>query len=298
MIPVTIYIDTDHWQQACTGINLISRYYCSFPDRAPGTYSLTKKTLMEKIFKGKVALITGGSFGIGQATAIAFARKGADVVVADLIEDAEQVTMKAITAEGGKAIFVPCDVSKAADITVMMDKIFDTFGRLDFAFNNAGIEGTLAPSHECTQENWDKVLAVNLTGIWLCMKHEIARMKQQGKGAIVNCASIAGLMGFPNLPAYVASKHAVIGLTKTAALENAQSAIRINAVCPGAIRTPMIDRITGKDKVVEQRFIDMEPMGRLGEPEEVAEAVVWLSSDAASFVTGHALTVDGGWQAA
>ncbi|HEU4552517.1 MAG TPA: SDR family oxidoreductase [Chitinophaga sp.] len=252
---------------------------------------------MEKIFDGKVALITGGSFGIGRAAAVAFAKKGASVVVADLIEDGEQATLKEITAAGGNAIFVQCDVSKAADVTAMIDRTFNTYGRLDFAFNNAGIEGISAATQECTRENWEKVLAVNLTGVWLCMKHELPHMLRQGKGAIVNCASVAGLIGFPNLPAYVASKHAVIGLTKTAALENAQSGIRINTVCPGVIRTAMIDRITGKDKAVEQRFTDMEPMGRFGEPEEVAEAVVWLCSDAASFITGHALTVDGGWLA-
>ncbi|SHN25131.1 SDR family oxidoreductase [Chitinophaga sp. CF418] len=252
---------------------------------------------MEKIFNGQVALVTGGSFGIGRATAIAFAKRGASVVIADLIEDAEQVTMKEIAAMGGKAIFVPCDVSKAADIATLIDKTFSTYGRLDFAFNNAGIEGISAATHECTQENWEKVLAVNLTGVWLCMKHELSHMQRRGKGAIVNCASVAGLIGFPNLGAYVASKHAVIGLTKTAALENAKQGIRINAVCPGVIRTPMVDRITGRDKVAEQRFIEMEPVGRFGEPEEVAEAVVWLCSDAASFVTGHSLTVDGGWLA-
>jgi len=252
---------------------------------------------MEKIFDTQVALVTGGSFGIGRATAIAFAKRGASVVVADLIEDTEQITMKEIAAVGGKATFVQCDVSKAADISAMINNTLSTYGRLDFAFNNAGIEGILAATHECTQDNWEQVLAVNLTGVWLCMKHELPHMLQQGKGAIVNCASVAGLMGFPGMPAYVASKHAIIGLTRTAALENAKQNIRINAVCPGVIRTPMVDRVTGKDKAAEQRFTDMEPMGRFGEPEEVAEAVVWLCSDAASFITGHALTVDGGWLA-
>lgn len=218
-----------------------------------------------------VALVTGGSFGIGKATTIAFAKRGASVVVADLIEDTAQLVLKEITAIGGKAIFVHCDVSNAADVTVMIDNTFNTYGRLDFAFNNAGIEGISATTEECTRENWEKVLAVNLTGIWLCMKHELPHMQRQGKGAIVNCASVAGLIGFPGLPAYVASKHAVIGLTKTAALENAKLGVRINAVCPGVIRTAMIDRITGRDKAAEQAFTDMEPIGRFGEPEEVAE---------------------------
>jgi len=252
---------------------------------------------MEKMFNTQVALITGGSFGIGRATAVAFAKRGASVVVADLIEDKEHITMKEIAAMEGNAIFIQCDVSKANDVTSMINKALSTYGRLDFAFNNAGIEGTLAATHDCTQDNWEKVLAVNLTGTWLCMKHELPHMQRQGKGAIVNCSSVAGLMGFPGMPAYVASKHAIIGLTRTAALENAKQGIRINAVCPGVIQTPMIDRVTGKDKTAEQRFIDMEPMGRFGKPEEVAEAVVWLCSDAASFITGHALTVDGGWLA-
>jgi NAD(P)-dependent dehydrogenase (short-subunit alcohol dehydrogenase family) len=253
---------------------------------------------MEKIFENKVALVTGGSFGIGQAAAIAFAKRGAKVVIADSVEDKEQETLKKIKETGGEALFVKCDVSKPGEITAMIDKAFSAYGRMDYAFNNAGIEGVSALTQECTQENWEKTLAINLTGIWLCMKHELPHMLRQGKGAIVNCASVAGLIGFPGLPAYVASKHAVVGITRTAALENAKLGIRINAVCPGVIRTAMIDRITGKDKVVEKQFIDMEPMGRMGEPAEVAEAVVWLCSDAASFVTGHALPVDGGWIAA
>jgi len=248
---------------------------------------------MEKTFKDKVAIVTGGSFGIGQATAIAFAKRGAKVVVGDWIEDSE--TLQQIKKEGGEALFVKCDVSKDSDVKNLVDKTIKAFGRIDFAFNNAGIEGTTANTHECTEENWDKTISINLKGIWLCMKHEIPHMLKQGKGAIVNCASIAGLVGFPGLPAYVASKHGVTGLTKTAALENAKQGIRINAVCPGVIKTAMIDRVTGKDKTAEKQYEDMEPVGRMGSPEEVAEAVVWLCSDAASFVTGHPLAVDGGW---
>ncbi len=177
----------------------------------------------------------------------------------------------------------------------MIENVISTFGKLDFAFNNAGIEGVMGHTHECTEENWDKTIGVNLKGIWLCMKYEIPRMLKSGNTAIVNCASVAGLVGFPGLPAYVASKHAVIGLTKTAALENAKLGIRINAVCPGVIKTDMIDRLTGKDKEVEKQYVSMEPVGRMGSPEEVAEAVIWLCSDASSFVTGNSLPVDGGW---
>jgi len=248
---------------------------------------------MEKIFDQKVAIVTGGSFGIGKATAEAFARRGAKVVIADWIEDDSVIHQ--ITNEGGSAIFIKCDVSKIGDVGSMVDQTIKKYGKIDFAVNNAGIEGATALVHECTEENWDKTLGINLKGIWLCMKHEIPQMLKQGHGAIVNTASVAGLIGFPGLPAYVASKHAIIGLTKTAALENAKHSIRINAVCPGVIKTPMIDRVTGNDKTVEKQYEDMEPVGRMGMPEEVAEAIVWLCSDAASFVTGHAMPVDGGW---
>jgi len=256
---------------------------------------LIKKLRMEKIFENRVALVTGGSFGIGAATAVAFAKRGAKVVIADIIEDIEEETIKAIHDVGGEVMFVQCDVSKPADVTALMDKLLITFGRLDFAFNNAGIEGVSAITHECTGENWDRTLSVNLTGVWLCMKHELSHMINNGKGVVINCASVAGLVGFAGLPAYVASKHAIVGLTKTAALEYAKSGIRVNAVCPGVIKTAMIDRITGKDKMMEKQFEAMEPIGRFGEPSEVAETVVWLCSDAASFVTGVALPVDGGW---
>ena len=253
---------------------------------------------MEKIFENKVALVTGGSFGIGQATAIAFAQRGAKVVVADWLEDKDQETAKRIKAIGGESVFVKCDVSKNDEVQALTDKIMSIYGRLDFAFNNAGIEGISAPTHLCTEENWDRTVGINLKGIWLCMKHQISIMLKQGNGSIVNCASIAGLVGFPGLPAYVASKHAVAGLTKTAALENAKMNIRVNAVCPGVIKTPMVDRMTGKDKVAEKQFENMEPVGRMGQPAEVAEAVIWLCSDGSSFVTGQALAVDGGWVAA
>ncbi|MBA4054475.1 MAG: short chain dehydrogenase [Marivirga sp.] len=251
---------------------------------------------MERIFENKVAIVTGGSFGIGKATAKAFAKRGAKVVIADWVEDYS--TLKEIQNDGGSALFVKCDISKPSDVTALISKTMETFGRLDIAVNNAGIEGATAPTHECTEENWDKTININLKGVWLCMKQEIPPMLKAGKGAIVNIASIAGLVGFVGLPAYVVSKHGIVGLTKTAALEYAKQGIRVNAVCPGVIRTPMVDRTTGKDKAVEKKFEEMEPVGRMGEPEEVAEAIVWLCSDAASFVTGHALAVDGGWIAA
>lgn len=252
---------------------------------------------MEQVFAGKVALITGGSFGIGRATAIAFAKRGAKVVIADWVEDPEGETLEQVKQAGSEGLFIRCDVSKASDVKLVVEKTIGAFQRIDFAFNNAGIEGSSAPVHECSEENWDKTININLKGIWLCMKYEIPTMLQQGKGAIVNCASVAGLSGFAGLSAYTASKHGVIGLTKTAALENAKSGIRVNAVCPGVIHTAMVDRVTGKDKEVEKAYVAMEPVGRMGTPEEVAEAVVWLCSDAASFVTGHAMAVDGGYSA-
>jgi len=249
------------------------------------------------MFKNKVALITGGSYGIGRATAIAFASRGAKVVIADWMEDPNQEAINAIKALGSEVLFIKCDVSNNSQVKEMIEKIISTFGRLDYAFNNAGIEGVSAPTHECTEENWDRVIGVNLKGIWLCMKYEISQMLKQGKGVIVNNASIAGLVGFQNIPAYVASKHGVIGLTKNAALEFAKLGIRVNVVCPGVIKTPMIDRFTGKSKEVEKQFESMEPIGRLGAPEEVAETVIWLCSDASSFITGDAIPVDGGWVA-
>ena len=248
---------------------------------------------METTFKNKVVVVTGGSSGIGKATALSFAQKGAKVVVVDWIENDE--TMSLLKKTGEKFLFIKCDVSKESDVKVMVEKTIETFGRLDYAFNNAGIEGKSAPTQDCTEENWDKVIGINLKGIWLCMKYEIPEILKQGKGAIVNCASVAGLVGFAGLPAYVASKHAVVGLTKTAALENAKLGIRINAVCPGVIATPMIDRLIQNDKEAEKQFVGLEPVGRFGQPQEIANAVIWLCSDQASFVTGHAMAVDGGF---
>jgi len=245
-------------------------------------------------FAGKVALVTGGSSGIGRASARAFARAGARVMVADVMVEGGQDAVRLIQEAGGEATFMPVDVTNAAAVTTLIAKTVEVYGRLDYAHNNAGIEGVIGPTADCTEDNWDRVLSVNLTGVWLCMKYEIPQMLQQGGGAIVNTASAAGLVGARGIPAYVASKHGVVGLTKTAALEYARTGIRVNAVCPGVIRTPMVERLLGDRPRAEARLTDLEPIGRLGTPEEVAETVLWLCSDAASFVTGHAMAVDGG----
>jgi NAD(P)-dependent dehydrogenase (short-subunit alcohol dehydrogenase family) len=252
---------------------------------------------MKRMFEDKVALVTGGSSGIGRATALAFARAGASVVVADVAEDGGEETVELIKETGGVADFVRTDVSKAADVAALIRAAVSTYGRLDYAFNNAGTDGELAPTADCTEENWDRLIATNLKGVWLCMKHEIPQMLQQGSGVIVNMASVAGLVGFPGIPAYSASKHGIVGLTKAAALEYAKAGIRINAVCPGAIRTPMLTRFWANTPGIEAQLVALEPVGRLGEPEEIAEAVVWLCSNGASFMTGVAMPVDGGWTA-
>lgn len=250
---------------------------------------------METIFKNKVIIVTGGSFGIGKATAIAFAKQGAKIVIADWAENPETIAF--IKDLGNDVIFIKCDVSRSDEVKSMVEKTIATFGRLDYAFNNAGIEGNTALTPDCTEDNWDKTIAINLKGVWLCMKYEIPEMLKQGKGVIINCSSVAGLVGFEGLPAYVASKHGVVGLTKTAALECAKHGIRINAVCPGVIQTPMIDRLTGKKKEAIEQYTALEPLGRFGQPEEIANAVLWLCSDEASFVTGHGMAVDGGFVA-
>ena len=247
--------------------------------------------------EGKVSLITGGGSGIGKASALAFAREGSKVVVADVNVDGGDETVRLIQDTGGEATFVRADVSNASDVSAMVDHAVQTYNRLDCAFNNAGVSGGPGRIHEYTEDDWSRVLDINLTGVWLCLKYEIIQMLNQGGGAIVNTASVLGLVGGSRSPAYGATKHGVVGLTKTAAVDYAQSGIRVNAVCPGYIRTPMIEQGILLDPGGEERVVSRHPMHRLGTPEEVAETVVWLCSDAASFVTGHAMAVDGGYVA-
>jgi NAD(P)-dependent dehydrogenase (short-subunit alcohol dehydrogenase family) len=253
---------------------------------------------MAGILDGKVALITGAGSGIGQATSRIFAREGAKLVLADVVEEGGNRTLKIVQDLGANAIFVKCDVSQWSDVERVVNQAVQNYGRIDCAFNNAGIEGKGGNTHECTQENWDRVLAINLTGVWLCMKAEIAQMvKQGGNGAIVNTSSGAGLAGVRGMPAYVAAKHGVAGLTRAAALEYGKQNIRINAVCPGPIRTPMMGRLMQNRPNIEERFARSGPLKRLGEPEEIGEAVAWLCSDHASYVTGLPMPVDGGFMA-
>ena len=252
---------------------------------------------MTNAMRGKVALVTGASSGIGRATAIAFSAAGATVVVSDVDRPGGEETVSLIENAGGTATFIHADVSEAADVEALISGIVASHGQLDYAFNNAGIEGRQASIAEATEENWDRVTSIDLKGCFLCMKYELQQMLKQGSGSIVNCASIAGLVGFPGTSAYVASKHGVIGLTKSAALECASTGIRVNAVCPGVIATPMVDRVTGKAPEAEAAMARMQPMERVGQPEEIAAAVLWLCSDAASFVTGIAMPVDGGYVA-
>jgi NAD(P)-dependent dehydrogenase (short-subunit alcohol dehydrogenase family) len=244
---------------------------------------------------GKIAVVTGGGSGIGRSTTLVFAREGAKVVVADVVSEGGEETVQEVKKAGGEAVFIKTNVVEAADVEAMVKHAVSTYGRLDCAFNNAGIAGAAARTADYTQAQWDRVIAINLTGVWLCLKYEIEQMQKQGGGAIVNTASVAGLVGFRHGPAYVAAKHGVVGLTKTAALEYAKANIRVNAVCPGVIRTPMFEKGLKLDPRIETTMTVREPIGRLGKPEEIAEAVVWLCSDAASFVTGLPMAVDGGW---
>lgn len=245
--------------------------------------------------KRPVALVTGAASGIGRAAAKGFASAGYTTIFADVHKvDGDEAIAECAT-DGGSCHFIQCDVSDEPSVRSLVSKIVADFGRLDAAFNNAGIEGAQAPTGECTTDNFDHVIAVNLRGLFLCMREELQQMtEQETGGAIVNCSSVAGLVGFAGIPAYVASKHGVVGLTRNAALEYAHQKIRVNAVCPGAIETPMLERLMSSG-VPRESILATEPVGRLGKPEEIAAAVLWLCSPAASFVTGQAIAVDGGW---
>lgn len=240
------------------------------------------------------ALVTGAATGIGRATALAFAKRGCSVVIADIDLSRTEVVADEIRAMGTEALAVRADVASPADVESLHQATLDAFGRLDYACNNAGIEGLQAPMTETTLENFDRVIGVNLRGLFLCMQAQLPIMIRQGSGSIVNVASIAGLVGFPGLPAYCASKGGVIQLTRTAALEYATQGIRVNAVCPGAVKTEMIDRITHEDPETEKAFAALHPMNRMGTVDEVASAIVWLCGPEAGFITGQALAVDGG----
>lgn len=242
---------------------------------------------------GKVALVTGAGSGIGKAIALVMAREGAKVVVADIMEETGEATVQQIRSEGSEAVFVRADVSHETDIQSMINSTVESYGRIDCAVNNAGIDGDTAITADCSRENWDRVIGINLTGVFLGMKYQIPHMLKQGGGAIVNIASTMGIVAHQNVPAYVASKHGVVGLTKSTALGYVKENIRVNAVCPGNTRTAILDHVMQRMPEVYESLMAATPIGRLAEPEEIARAVVWLCSDQASFVTGHAMVVDG-----
>jgi NAD(P)-dependent dehydrogenase (short-subunit alcohol dehydrogenase family) len=256
---------------------------------------MTKANLRR--FEGKVAFVTGGASGIGKATALAFASEGAHVAICDISHKAGEAALAEIKRLSPRSIFLPCDVSSHESVRAAISLTVRRFDRLDCAFNNAGIEGKTAMLVDIDETDFDLIIDVNLKGVWLCMKYELAQMWQQGFGSIVNCSSVAGLVGFSQSSAYIASKHGVVGLTKGAALEVARAKIRVNAVCPGVIQTPMIDRAVAGNPDMKAHLVAGEPLGRFGTPEEIADAVLWLCSDGASFVTGQAIAIDGGWVA-
>ena len=238
--------------------------------------------------------MTGGASGLGRVTAIALAREGAKVVVADVAESEGEATAQMITSAGGQAIFVKADVTKSSEVEAMVEATVKAFGRLDFALNNAGIDGVRARTADYPEEVWHQVINLNLTGVFLCLKYELPLMVRQGSGVIVNMSSVAGVTGFPGHAAYTASKHGVIGLTKTAAIDYAKAGIRVNAICPAYTRTPMLSRMLEQKPELEAKLISRVPLRRLGTAEEIAQAAIYLFSDAAAFITGHSLVMDGG----
>ena len=246
-------------------------------------------------FENQVALVTGAASGLGLATAKAFAQSGASVVLADTNEKAVHSAAEELSAQGHKTLAIKCDVADDAQVEAMVDRTVATFGRLDAAYNNAGVQNVIAEAADASREDFDRVIGVNLRGVWSCMKFELRQMIKQGSGAIVNCSSIGGLVGSAKRGTYQASKHGVLGLTKSAALDYAARGIRINAVCPGIIHTSMLDRMMETQADALNAMLKDVPIGRLGRPEEIASAVLWLCSSAASLMIGHALTVDGGY---
>ncbi|MCE3605641.1 SDR family oxidoreductase [Massilia sp. P8910] len=255
---------------------------------------MAREKQKESSFEGKVVLVTGAAGGIGRAAAVAFGRAGACVVVADTSVDGGHATAAMIVENGGKALFVQCNVTRATEVEALIDKTVAYYGRLDCAFNNAGIEEEHLPLADAEEALFDRIMNVNVKGTWLCMKYEIRQMLKQGGGTIVNTASVAGLVGAPTQPIYAASKHAVVGMTKTAAAEYAREGIRINSVCPGVVNTPMMGRALEREPLREKKLRNVHPMGRFAEPAEIANAAMWLCSEHSSFVTGHQLAVDGG----